>query len=159
VTTLATGRLVLRPLVQADADFILELLNDPGWIANIGERGVRTLEAAQAYIRDRFGPNGWFVATDHDGRRLGVCGVLKREQLDRPDLGYAFLQRHAGRGYATEAAAAVLRHAREVMGLASLAAITKPDNRASRRVLEKIGFAYAETRDLPGIGPSACYVG
>jgi RimJ/RimL family protein N-acetyltransferase len=158
VTRLATARLRLFPVVEADAAFVLELLNDPGWIRNIGDRGVGSLAAARTYIGDRFSAGVWFVARDAAGERLGVCGILQREGLDSPDLGYAFLQRHSGQGYATEAAAAVLNHARQVLGHAKIAAVTKPQNTASRRVLEKIGFRCVDERELPGLGISAYYL-
>jgi RimJ/RimL family protein N-acetyltransferase len=158
VTALATPRLTLSPVVEADAGFVLALLNDPGWIRHIGDRGVRSLEAAQAYIRDRFSGGVWFVARDAAGERLGLCGLLQREGLDSPDLGYAFLQRHGGQGYATEAAAAVLAHARQTLELPKIAAITQPQNAASRRVLEKIGFRFVDKRELPGLGISAYFL-
>jgi RimJ/RimL family protein N-acetyltransferase len=158
VTELRTRRLTLTPPLEADAAFVLELLNDPGWIRNIGDRGVRSLDDARAYIRDRFGRSLWLVVRDAAGEPLGMCGLVEREVLDSPDLGYAFLERHSGKGYATEAAAAVLAHVREVMRLPKLAAITDPANRASQRVLAKLGFGYVDTRDLPGIGPSAYFL-
>jgi RimJ/RimL family protein N-acetyltransferase len=143
VTALATPRLTLSPVVEADAGFVLALLNDPGWIRHIGDRGVRSLEAAQAYIRDRFSGGVWFVARDAAGERLGLCGLL---------------QRHGGQGYATEAAAAVLAHARQTLELPKIAAITQPQNAASRRVLEKIGFRFVDKRELPGLGISAYFL-
>jgi [ribosomal protein S5]-alanine N-acetyltransferase len=158
VVELRTARLTLTPAVEADAGFVLELLNDPGWLRNIGDRGVRSLEDARAYIRERLGQSLWLVMRDGAGEAIGMCGLVERETLDSPDLGYALLERHAGLGYATEAAAAVLRHVREVIRLPKLAAITDPDNRASQRVLEKLGFRYVDTRELPGIGPSAYFL-
>lgn len=158
MTQLRTARLILTPAVEADAAFVLELLNDPGWLRNIGDRGVRTLADARTYIRDRLGGSLWLVMRDPAGEPLGMCGLVERVVLDSPDLGYALLERHAGKGYATEAAAAVLRHVREEMRLPKLAAITDPDNRASQRVLEKLGFRYVETRDLEGIGKSAYFL-
>lgn len=158
MTELRTARLILTPVVEADAAFVLELLNDPGWLRNIGDRGVRTLDDARAYIRDRFGRSLWLVARDAAGEPLGMCGLVERPVLDSPDLGYAFLARHSGKGYATEAASAVLAHVREVMGLPKLAAITQPSNQASQRVLEKLGFRYVDTRELEGIGASAYFL-
>lgn len=158
MTELRTQRLILTPAVESDAAFVLELLNDPGWLRNIGDRGVRSLDDARAYIRDRLGQSLWLVARDATGEPLGMCGLVEREVLDSPDLGYAFLERHSGKGYATEAAAAVLAHVREVMRLPKLAAITDPDNKPSQRVLEKLGFRYVETRELEGIGRSAYFL-
>ena len=155
---LVTERLTLTPPEAADAAFVLELLNDPGWIANIGDRGVRTLEDAETYIVERFSKSPWFVVRDPQGEAVGLCGiVVGREGLDSPDIGYAFLARHAGHGYATEAARAVLAHAREVMGLAKVAAITAPANVASQRVLEKIGLRFVQMINLPGYDEPSAY--
>jgi RimJ/RimL family protein N-acetyltransferase len=158
VTELRTERLTLAPPVGADAAFVLELLNDPGWIENIGDRGVRSLEEARRYIDERFSKSLWLVVRDAAGEPVGVCGLIDREGFEHPDIGYAFLARHSGKGYASEAAAAVLAHAREVVGLSTVVAFTKPENTASQRVLEKIGFRYVDIRQLPGItGPSAYF--
>lgn len=158
MTELRTERLTLSEITPDDADFMLELMNDPGWIRNIGDRGIRTVDGARAYIAERFAPQFWLLVRDPAGERVGVCGILKRDGLDHPDIGYAYLERHSGRGYATEAAAAVLRHAREEMGLRTVLAITAPDNTPSQRVLEKIGLKFVQIINLPGVdGPSAFF--
>jgi RimJ/RimL family protein N-acetyltransferase len=158
VTELRTERLTLTPVTLADDAFVLELLNDPGWLKNIGDRGVRTIEDARGYITDRFGKSLWLVVRDAQGEPLGMCGLVDREGLDHPDIGYAYLERHAGKGYATEAARAVLAHARGVLGHKTILAITAPDNTPSQRVLEKIGLRFVQMIDLPGHdGPSAYF--
>jgi ribosomal-protein-alanine N-acetyltransferase len=157
VTRLTTERLTLEPVSPEDAAFVLELLNDPGWIMNVGDRGVRDLDAARAYIVERFGKSLWLVARDDRGAPLGMCGLIDREELDHPDIGYAFLERHSGQGYATEAAAALLDHARETLGLEAVVAITAPDNTASQRVLEKIGLRFVQMIDVPGYGGPSAY--
>ena len=151
VTTLRTDRLVLTPVTTADVQFVLEILNDPGWLANIGDRGVRNPEQAKTYIAERFAPNFWVIARDADSLEpLGVCGVVPtRPGLEAPDLGYAFLARHSGKGYATEAAAAVLAYALGSLGHKRLMAITTLQNTPSQRVLEKIGFRRQADRQLP----------
>lgn len=156
---LATERLRLSPVTQDDAEFVLEMLNDPGWLANIGDRGVRTLEQASDYVRDRFGGKAWWVVRDAaSGERLGLCGVVPtRPGLEMPDLGYAFLARHSGRGYATEAARAVLAHAFADLGHRRLAAITTLANTPSQRVLEKIGFKRQGTLRLPDHDDESAY--
>ena len=157
--TFTTERLTLTPPTPDDAGFVLELLNDPGWLANIGDRGVRTLDNARAYIADRFSKSLWLVVRDGAGEPVGMCGIVaQRDGLDSPDIGYAFLARHSGKGYATEAARVVLKHARETMGLPKVAAITSPDNTPSQRVLEKIGLKFQQMINLPGHeGPSAYF--
>ncbi len=157
MTSLATERLTLTPPTLADAAFVLELLNDPGWVRNIGDRGVSTVDQAGAYIADRFSATAWFVIRDAAGTPLGMCGLVNRPGLDHLDIGYALLERYAGKGYATEAARAVLAHAR-VLGHTTVLGITAPDNTASQRVLEKIGLRFVQMIDIPGWeGPSALY--
>lgn len=158
MTELRTERLTLSPPTAADAPFVLELLNDPGWLQNIGDRGVRDLAGAEAYIVDRFSKSAWFLVRNEAGEPTGMCGiVMGREGLDSPDIGYAFLARYAGRGYATEAARAVLRHAREELGMSKIAAITTPTNTPSQRVLEKIGLRFVQMIDLPGHSEPSAY--
>jgi RimJ/RimL family protein N-acetyltransferase len=158
VTGFRTERLSLDPPVADDAEFVLELLNDPGWIENIGDRGVRTLDQARAYIEERFSKSPWFLVRTHSGEPVGLAGiVIGREGLDSPDIGYAFLARHAGKGYATEAAAVVLKHARETLGMPKIAAITSLGNTASQRVLQKIGLTYVGRITLPSHQDESAY--
>jgi [ribosomal protein S5]-alanine N-acetyltransferase len=162
---LETPRLTLREATADDAAFVLELLNAPGFIQGIGDRGVRSLDQAQDYIETRMvgsyrdhGFGMWVVTPKDQGQAAGLCGLVRRDVLPHVDLGYAFLERWWGRGYAQEAAAAVLAHARDAHGLTTVAAIVNPDNAASRRVLEAIGFRFIDVRQLDGWDqPSAYY--
>jgi [ribosomal protein S5]-alanine N-acetyltransferase len=158
---LATARLTLRDMTEADAAFVLELLNEEGFLANIGDRGVRTLDQARGYIRERvlasYQTHGFGMWLAQAGEAVGMAGLVKRDGLDIPDLGYAILERHWGRGYAAEAAAGVLKHAHQGLGLARLAAITTPDNRPSQAVLRKIGFSYERNIQLPGVTGESAY--
>ncbi|MGH8028873.1 MAG: GNAT family N-acetyltransferase, partial [Arenimonas sp.] len=110
-----TARLRLRLLAEGDADFALELLNDAGFLAHIGDKGVRTREDARAYLCNgplaSYAAHGfglWGVEPREGGALLGMCGLLQRDWLDAPDLGYAFLPAARGRGIAREAAEATL---------------------------------------------------
>lgn len=162
---LQTARLQLSPLGLDDAAFILELVNEPGWLKHIGDRQVHDLDAAAAYItkgpmashaRHGFGLDR--VSRIDTGEVIGLSGLIQRDYLDAPDVGYAFLQRHAGFGYATEALAAVLEQA-AARGLALLYALTSPDNQASMRVLEKSGFLFDRCLHTPGYAePSRLFV-
>lgn len=161
---LETERLVLREVEPGDAPFMLELLNSPGFLENIGDRGVRTQDDARAYIEDKMlssyrehGFGMWVAVQRSDGRPLGLAGLVKREGLETPDVGYAFLPAAWGRGYAQEAAGAVLRHAVGALGIPKLAAITTLENFASMAVLRKIGFTYQGTIQLPGIDRESTY--
>ncbi len=144
-----TDRLVLRRLTVEDAPFILGLLNDPDWLRFIGDKGVRTLEDARDYIRTgpiesyaRHGFGLFLVSLKSDGAAIGLCGLLKRDVLEDVDVGYAYLPQFRGRGFALEAAAGVLRFAKDTIGLSRVAAITNPDNERSIRVLEKLDLAF-----------------
>jgi ribosomal-protein-alanine N-acetyltransferase len=161
---LRTERLVLREVTQDDAPFVLELLNSRGFIEGIGDRGIRTLEAARGYIDDRVVPSYrdhgygmWLVTLGAEAAPLGLAGLVRREVLEHPDLGYAFMEATWGRGYAQEAAAGVLRHARDVLGLSTILGIANPSNRASQRVLEKVGLKFVEVVQLPGWDEPSAY--
>ena len=144
-----TQRLTLSELTPSDAAFIVELLNDPAFLANIGDRGVRDHDDALRYIANgpaasyaKHGFGLWLVSDKASGERLGLSGLLRRDTLPDADIGYAFLPRHRGRGYAAEACEAVIAHARHPLQLARVLAIVSPGNEASTRVLEKIGLRY-----------------
>jgi RimJ/RimL family protein N-acetyltransferase len=144
-----TDRLVLRELTLDDAAFIHALLNDPDWVRFIGQRDAATVEAARAYIERAYLPlyateglGLWAVLRRGETEPLGVCSLLKRDSLDSPDLGFAFLPAGRGHGYAREVAAACLAHALGTLGHARVVAICSPDNAASRRVLEDVGMHF-----------------
>ena len=142
-----TDRLFLRRLVPADAPFILRLLNDPDFLEHIGDKGVRNVEDAVRYLEN--GPIGMYARHGHglygvelreSGELIGISGLLRRDEYQDIDLGYAFLPEYRGGGYASEAGAAVLRIASEVIGAKKVIALVAPGNAASIRVLEKLGF-------------------
>ncbi len=147
-SVIRTSRLDLRELDFNDADFILQLLNEEGFMRFIGDKGVRTLADAREYIlqgpMDSYSRNGFglYAACLRDGSPIGICGLVKREGLHAPDVGFAFLSRFWSLGYAVESAAAVLAHARDVLSLKRIVAITSPDNWSSIAVLEKIGLRF-----------------
>ncbi len=139
-----------------DAAFMLRLLNEPDFIRNIGDRGVRTLDDAHAFLRNgpmkayvEHGYGMYRVEEKASGASIGNCGLVRREGLDGPDLGYAFLSGFHGRGYALEAARAMVGHAWTVFGIRHLLAIVEPGNAPSIRLLQKLGFAFATMVRLP----------
>ena len=146
---LRTERLALAELADRDAAFIHGLLNEPSFIRNIGDRGVRTLDDARRYIQEgpvasyaRHGFGLYRVALQESDEPIGICGILKRDSLPEPDLGFSFLPAHWSRGFALESASAVMRHARETLGLGRVVAITSIDNEPSIRLLGKLGFRF-----------------
>jgi RimJ/RimL family protein N-acetyltransferase len=149
VLILETPRLRVERFTLEDAGFILRLLNDPDFIRNIADKGVRTLEAAGAYLAggplahyDRHGFGLWRVSERGTGAPVGMCGLIRRDTLADVDLGYALLPEFTGKGYATEAARAVVDHARLRLSLRRLVAIVSPGNDRSIRLLERLGFAF-----------------
>lgn len=147
MTLCTTARLVIRPFVLEDAPFILRLLNEPSFITNIADRGIRTIADAEAYLRD--GPIAsqtchghalWHVRLAATNTPIGMAGLLKRDTLDRPDIGYALLPEYVGQGLAREATEAVVAYARSTLGLTRIAAIVNPDNARSIRLLGELGF-------------------
>ena len=146
---LKTERLILRQFSSNDVQFILDILNEPSFIQNIGDRGVRTLEDARSYILrvpvasyERHGFGLYQVILKETGESIGMCGLIKREELEDVDIGYAFLPKYWSKGYAVESALKVKEHARDVIGLKRLVAITDPENQGSIRVLEKLGLKF-----------------
>jgi RimJ/RimL family protein N-acetyltransferase len=148
VDILATRRLRLRTADPADADFYLALVNDPGFLEHIGDRGIRTRDdAVQALLdgpiamQEARGHSLYVVELKETAEPIGMCGLIKRETLDGVDIGYAYLQRHCGRGYAYEAGMAVLALA-PALGLKRVLAITSPNNIASNALLQKMGMRF-----------------
>ncbi len=153
-----TARLALRELNVDDAPFVLQLLNDPSFLRYIGDRGVRNLEEAQRYIvkgmvqsYERHGFGLWLVELLADGHRpIGLCGLVSREGLPAPDIGFALLPDWWSQGFALEAASAVMAHARRVVGLARVLAIASLQNESSVRLLNRLGFRFESEIRMPG---------
>jgi ribosomal-protein-alanine N-acetyltransferase len=145
-----TERLILRHMSpDTDAVFVLELLNQPSFLQYIGDKGVRTLAEARQYIingpKKSYEQNGFGLYTvelKENGAPIGISGLVKRDTLPDADIGFAFLPEFWSQGYAVESAAAVMTHAREVLRLERVLAITSPDNQASARLLLKIGLRF-----------------
>jgi [ribosomal protein S5]-alanine N-acetyltransferase len=153
-----TPRLALRELTVEDAPFVLQLLNDPSFLRYIGDRGVRNLDEAQRYIvkgmvqsYERHGFGLWLVELREDDHRpIGLCGLVSREGLPAPDIGFALLPQWWSQGFALEAASAVMAHARRVVGLSRVLAIASPQNESSVRLLRRLGFRFDSEIRMPG---------
>ncbi len=164
LTPIDTPRLTLRPLRFDDAPFLVELLNDPAFLEHIGDRGVRDCAGAEQYLRtgplamyERHGLGLLLVERRAGGdaapTSIGICGLLQRDSLPAPDIGFAFLPAHRAQGYGYEAAAAVLAFGRRQLGLARVLAIASPANHASHRLLARLGFrATGRVRPAPDEG-------
>ena len=152
---LTTERLNIRKFVAEDARFILDLLGQPSFIRFIGDKGVRTMNDANNYIisgpvksYNTHGFGLYLVECKSLKTPIGMCGVLKRDSLPDPDLGFAFLPQYWGKGHAFEAASAVLQEARDKFKLIRVLAITNPDNDASIKLLVKLGFKFERVMKL-----------
>ena len=153
---LETERLRLREFTLNDAAFIIELLNSPGWLQFIGDRNVKTEEQARTYLEN--GPlnsykvNGyglWLVERITDEKPIGMCGIINREYLDNPDIGFAFLPGYHGKGYAYEVVSATMDYANQHLQISKIEAITIAENERSIRLLEKIGLRFSKTICFP----------
>jgi RimJ/RimL family protein N-acetyltransferase len=156
VVVAASARLRLRRFAPEDAAFILELVNQPEWLRHIGDRKVRDIEAARAYLQNgplamyaRHGFGLYAIELNSGGTPIGMCGLLKRDTLPDVDIGYALLTAHVGHGYALEAAGACVDLARRQFQLPRLIAITAPDNARSAQLLVRLGMRL-ERRFLHG---------
>jgi len=160
---LETARLSLRRLTTDDAPFVVALYNEPSFLENIGDRGVRNVDDAQRFLREgplamyaRHGFGLWHVSRRADGVGIGVCGLLKRDTLPDVDIGYAFFPAFWGQGYAFEAVSATLAHAARAFGLQRVVAVVSRDNQGSIRVLEKAGMRFERMHAMEPNEPEVC---
>jgi RimJ/RimL family protein N-acetyltransferase len=156
MTIIETDRLILRELTVEDAPFLLDLLNQPSFIQFIGDRGVRTLDDARQNIETRYMTNYrrqgfgvYLTALKENQTPVGICGLIKRDGLDDIDIGFAFLPQYWKKGYAFEAASAVLAYGKNKLGIQHIVGITIPDNHGSMRILEKLGLKFEKMVKLP----------
>lgn len=158
MTVMETPRLRLREIeLGRDEAFLLEILNDRAFIENVVDRGVRTAEQAADYIREKilasyaeFGFGFYALELKESGEPIGMCGLIKRDVLDDVDIGYSLLPAYWGKGYASEAAAAVMDYGRRVHKLRRVVGLTASHNRSSIKVLEKLGLRFERMVELPG---------
>ena len=152
-----TERLVLRELDSAtDAEFIFALLNTPKFLQYIGDRGVRTVGEAAVFIDERYrqsyrdhGYGLYTVARKDNDAQVGMCGFVKRDNFEFPDIGFAFLPEYERMGYGFESATAMLEYGHQTLGFSRVLAITSPDNDASGKLLAKLGFAFDDIEEMP----------
>ena len=144
---LETSRLIIDEMTLADAWFVVEILNDGDFIQYVADRGIRTEEKACEYLQNKvmasYKEHGFGMAAVRlkaTDKIIGMCGLIKRDSMEDVDIGYGFLPGARGRGYAREAAEAVLAMGREEFGLKRIAAIIHPDNRPSRALAEGVGM-------------------
>jgi len=160
---LPTSRLILRRVTLDDADLMLAVWTDPAFVSNVGDRGIRTIDAAKQAMQDGalklyadYGYGPYAMVTKDGGEKIGICGLFKRDNLEHPDIGFAVLPAFCGKGFAGEAAFAVLAHARDDLELEELTAIVSPGNAPSIGLIEKLGLAFAGMITMPGDDEEIC---
>jgi RimJ/RimL family protein N-acetyltransferase len=161
-----TPRLLIRALTSDDAEFVLRLTNEPSFLANIGDKGVRNLDDARRYLREspwtnqkRPGYGQFVVEVKDEGTPIGICGLLYRDHLDVTDIGFAFLPEFWGRGLALEAAGAVIEYGRSKLGVGTVVGLTKASNLPSIRLLEKLGMRFLKTVKMSDEDPGTALYG
>lgn len=154
-----TERLSIGQFSLDDAPFILRLLNEPTFIENIADKGVRDLDGARDYLRrgpmasyERYGFGLWLVRLVENNKPIGMAGLLKRDYLEHIDIGYALVPEYCGAGYAFEMTSAVMRYAAEVLNAKQIMAIVSEENEPSITLLGKLGFAPDGMLHVPGDG-------
>ena len=154
---LETERLYLRRVTLDDADLMLAVWNDPAFVRNVGDRGIRTVEQARESMKsgalklyEDYGYGPYSMVLKSDGCEIGVCGLFRRENLVDPDIGFAVLPDYCSMGYAGEAALAVLAHARDDLAIRELTAIVSPGNAPSIGLIEKLGLSFDRMITMPG---------
>jgi len=146
---LETKRLQIRQLTLADAPFFFELVNDQDWLQFIGDRNVRTIEDAENYLQYKimtsyavFGFGIYLVLEKESQTPLGIAGFVKRDELEHVDVGCAFLPKGRGKGYAFEAAKALMDYGTATFKFKTILAIANKDNVRSHHLLEKLGLSF-----------------
>jgi len=160
---LETARLHLRRVTLDDADLMLAVWNDPAFIRNVGDRGVRSIEDAHAALKTGalklyadYGYGPYAMVNNSDNAKIGICGLFKRDNLDYPDIGFGVLPDYCGKGYASEASFAVMAHARDDLKIEELTAIVSPGNGPSIALIEKLGLAFVKMITMPGEDEEIC---
>ena len=142
-----TERLIVREFTIDDGAFVFELMNSEGWLNYIGDRYIKSIADAEAYIEEKYLPsyelNGYgayVIVLKETGIAVGSCGLYKRENLEHPDLGFAFQTEYVGKGYGFEASQGVMQYAKKMLGIHIFLGITTPENIPSIKLLEKLGL-------------------
>lgn len=142
-----TERLLIENAELTDSSFIFKLLNSPTWLQFIGDRGIATLKDAERYIQESLnksyeqkGYGLYKITLSSNHSSIGLCGFLKRDYLESVDLGFALLPEFEGKGFAFEAAKAIMIFGWEELKLSPILAITSKENKRSQKLLGKLGF-------------------
>lgn len=155
--SLESERLYIQQLSFVDAPFILELLNTEGWLKHIGDRGVKTVKDAEGYISSgpqegykKMGHGLMLLREKYSNQSVGICGLLQRDYLDHPDIGYALLPAFEKKGFVSEACRSIIDWHKEHSGIRSVCAIVNQDNERSIKLLINLDFVFTEVINRDG---------
>ncbi|MEO6346930.1 MAG: GNAT family N-acetyltransferase [Aquaticitalea sp.] len=145
-----TNRLLIAKMTLKDAPFMLELLNTPNWLKHIGDRKVKTVEEAETYLKNgilkSYKESGFgfykVLLKAKNNKIIGICGLVKREQFEDVDIGFAMLPEYERQGFGMEASLEIMKFAEQKLKLQRVIAITTQTNSNSIKLLEKLGLTY-----------------
>ncbi|MEX0315825.1 MAG: GNAT family N-acetyltransferase [Allomuricauda sp.] len=146
-TITETDRLLICEAEIKDSKFFKQLLNSPNWLEHIGDRGIKTEKHAIGYIKSNliasYKKNGYGLfkmCLRESLHPIGICGFVKRDYLDSPDIGFAILPQFEGKGYTYEACISLLDYGKHHLKLNPIFGITTTENIKSQHLLTKIGL-------------------
>lgn len=146
LTILRTQRTSVDSISLSDAEFFVDLVNSPEWLRFIGSRNVSNTEDARDYLEQGFLRSyrdhgfGYYLIRLHSGTPIGICGFLKKPNLENPDFGFALLPEYYGKGYGFESASEVLKYGITTFKFDVLDAVTSAENIRSQRLLDRLEF-------------------
>lgn len=164
VTVFETERLILSELDDNDAAFMLKLVNSPGWLKYIGDRNIKSIRKAKKYINSNYRkdyPNGlglYCMRLKETQEQIGNCGLIVRDILPLPDIGFALLPEYQGNGYVHEAATHIIKQSRALGLVNKISAITVEYNHRSIKLLNKLGLKYKKRITYPGDDEELLYM-
>jgi RimJ/RimL family protein N-acetyltransferase len=154
-------RLYFREFIPEDAEKLFALNSDPEVIQYTGDPPFESVESAKDFILNydhyqRHGFGRWAVVLKENNEFIGWCG-LKYNEEEEIDIGFRFFKKYWGMGYATESAAATLHFGIKTLKLKRIVGRAAHENKASLKVLEKVGFSYLDRRTCHGIDMAHYY--
>jgi RimJ/RimL family protein N-acetyltransferase len=144
-----TERLTISKVTLADAPFFLELVNTPNFKKYIGDKNLSSIAGVEDYLKagilKSYEDHGfsYYTLRLHDSEEiLGIVGILKRDNLECPDIGFAMLPQFEGKGYGYESSVAMMQLAKAQFGIDKIAAITLEHNTNSINLITKLGLEF-----------------
>ncbi len=159
---LETPRLILRKFELSDAQFFFELNSNPMVTKYTGDGAFKTVEESEEriqFVLNQYKDNGygrWLVAEKDTQNPLGWCGLKFHPEENETDLGYRFMEKYWGKGYATESSKACMDYGFSILKLDRIIGNVANDNIASITVLKKMGMTYLNETDIESL-PSSTY--